>query len=1057
MVVTSVFAGVPAFTGTAAADAGTVSGPASDVEIGSEAEFTVEDPDQTTSTEIVYFSDTDATFNRTVTRDGDGTNATFNVGTIPIVDDDLDGSLADEVNVSNASTGLKYNVTGIEPVAGDVTVENAPPAGADNVRIEYTRAPESQSINPDGGSATATIGTSSSSSPNDDDVLQVTDGDTITAAYWDDSEDEYQSTTVGVTAANTPPTANDDSVTINATESVVIAVLDNDDDTDGSLNASTVTVVSQPSDGTTTVYDNGSVRYTHTGEETDSTTDSFTYEVDDDDGNTSNTATVEVTVDAAAPDEEAPEYLESVHYDEDTGDDETEIEVSFSEPVQNLGDARLYIDDAPQGTLSEYASDISNDDGRYVATVDDDQVNNGDIQLRLTDDVTDDSGNELSNTGNKTVATAPVTVSSSRRDVTAFVGSSVAIVADDDQTPVEITDGNFFRSGSTGLNSNVYVFETANRETDDYDVEVGSGGSGYDAEIVLRQLGLDVDIDDENITDEDEIEGTITANAGNRPVTVELLDDDGDVVEGGTVTGNLDGQAEFEFSFDATDLDLEPGEYSVRVTDERSGVEAESDDVVVREQGEGTADIGGNGIFTEERGDVAEIEIEIRNTDTATLTIGDEDVGFVSNVTVVDDDGDGEVVLEFNTFAVTGLEGELSNDQRDAVFDTADDADDVESADVDEEYSVSSLLERSEYSLEVQSGERSDRDDTEGVGTLVLEERNTTSVQSWTAPSRISLDENEEVNEALANGNLTRDDEIAYGDLAVHRIEASGIEGAIAAEGDDSTDAFFDMVNDGTVLFTVEQTDPGPNRDPYELVLDDGSADVVADADNDTYYVVVDTDDVEATERSVSEDDSLTANFTVPENSDLADDEAETVLTEYELVEAEHEVEDPVEVSATTGQVLRGETNVAPGTRVDIRIRSSGDTRPPFIKTGVAYVAENGSFRSVFDFSEERVNDTFEVVVRGGAAGTLTVDGSVVDDGETPTPTDTPTDTETPTDTVTPTETTDTPTATPTDTPTDTPTATPTETLQPVGTPGFGIPVAVVALLAAALLVSRRD
>lgn len=203
--------------------------------------------------------------------------------------------------------------------------------------------------------------------------------------------------------------------------------------------------------------------------------------------------------------------------------------------------------------------------------------------------------------------------------------------------------------------------------------------------------------------------------------------------------------------------------------------------------------------------------------------------------------------------------------------------------------------------------------------------------------------------------------------------------------------------------------------------------------------------------------DGLTANLTVPEGSDLAEDD-QTVEAEYELVDAEHTVEDPIEVSAAADQRIRGESDVAPGTRLDLRVRSTGDTRPRFLKTAVAYVAENGTFRTTLDFSDRAVNDTFEVTVRGGAADSVTADGSVVDDGETPTPTDTPTETETPTDTptATPTET-PTATATPTETPTDTPTATPTETLEPVSTPGFGIPVAVVALLAAALLAGRRD
>ncbi|SFR43599.1 Ig-like domain-containing protein [Halogeometricum limi] len=1047
LLVTSVVATSVAFSGAAAAVAGTVTPVESEVGIGDDANFTVEDDDEA-PTEIAYFSTSDPVRNVSDTRTGDGTTTTFALDTGPVVDDDVDESLLDEVSVT--VNGSAATVTGVDPYANEVTLQTAPETDA-TVEFTYTIAPEAQDITPTASGINVTIGTAESDSNTGNDVLQVADGDTITALYWDPSEGLYQSATVDV-GANAAPTANDDTATVNVSESVVVPVLDNDDDADGTLNDSSVAVVTDPTDGTTTVHANGSITYTHTGD--DPTTDSFTYEVADDDGAVSNEATVDVTVQTPGPDEDAPEYLESVHYDADRGDDETELELSFSEPVQNLDDARVYVDDRPRGTLDDFASSLTNDGGRYVATIDSDQVETGEIRIRLTTDVTDAAGNELQNAGNKTVVVAPVTVSAARTDVNAYVGSNVAVVADADETPVEVTDGNFFRSGSTGENSRVYVFSTADRDPDTYDVTIGSGAGEVDAEIVLRELGLDVDVDDRNVTTRDEITGLISANAGSRPILLELRDDDGDVVDGGVLCAELDGQAEYEFTFDAESLDLDPGEYTVTVVDNQSGVDAESSVVTVTEAGVGTADIAGDGISTDERGDVASIPIEIENTDTATVTIGSSDMGFVTNVTV-EDDGDGRVDLLFNTYAVTDLEGELSNDERDAVFSTEDADDEVESADVDEDNSVGDLLDSAEYELEVQSGTGSDPDDSQGVGTLVLRERETKSLGSWTAASQTTLDDAEDVYAAIENDNLTQADEIAFGDLIVHRIEASGLEGALEAEDSDATDAFFELEDDGTLQFTVEQAEAGPNREPFELVLDGSDSDVVADPANDTYFVVVDTDDVETTGNDLDAGEELTANFTVPEDTPLADDR-QTVETAYELVEAEHVVEEPIEVSATTGQTIRGETNVAPGTRLDVRIRSSGDTRPRFLKTATAYVAENGSFQSTFDFSEERVNDTFEMTVRGGAAPSITAEGVVADDGQTPTPTDTvtPTDTETETDTSTATPT---DTQTPTATPTDTETETATPTLTPVGTPGFGVVAAVVALLAAALLAGRRD
>ncbi|WP_207212722.1 BGTF surface domain-containing protein, partial [Halogeometricum borinquense] len=159
------------------------------------------------------------------------------------------------------------------------------------------------------------------------------------------------------------------------------------------------------------------------------------------------------------------------------------------------------------------------------------------------------------------------------------------------------------------------------------------------------------------------------------------------------------------------------------------------------------------------------------------------------------------------------------------------------------------------------------------------------------------------------------------------------------------------------------------------------------------------------------------------------------------------------------GQTIMGETTVAPGTELDVRVGSTDDTQPSFLKTGTAYVTENQTFAATFDFSEQDVDDSYEVKISGGAADETTVDGTVKKAVKTDTPTtDTPSDNETATPT-TDTPTTDTPSDT-TDTPSDTttePSDTGTETGTESSTPGFGVVVAVTALLAAALLAVRRD
>jgi PGF-CTERM protein len=99
------------------------------------------------------------------------------------------------------------------------------------------------------------------------------------------------------------------------------------------------------------------------------------------------------------------------------------------------------------------------------------------------------------------------------------------------------------------------------------------------------------------------------------------------------------------------------------------------------------------------------------------------------------------------------------------------------------------------------------------------------------------------------------------------------------------------------------------------------------------------------------------------------------------------------------------------------------------------------------DFSEQAVGDTYEIVVNGGNADEVDEDGTVVESVGTATP-EPDTDTPEP-DTDTPEPDTDTP-----EPDTDTPEP---DTETPTSTPGFGVVVALTALIAAALLAIRRD
>ncbi|RME24006.1 MAG: cadherin repeat domain-containing protein, partial [Candidatus Zixiibacteriota bacterium] len=110
-----------------------------------------------------------------------------------------------------------------------------------------------------------------------------------------DDDGAFSNTGTVFISVNSVPFAADDSTVTNKGTAVAIDVLANDNDPDGSLNPATVTIISDVSNGSTNVNpSNGSVTYTPAAGFTGM--DSFTYNVKDEGGVASNTATVEIKV-----------------------------------------------------------------------------------------------------------------------------------------------------------------------------------------------------------------------------------------------------------------------------------------------------------------------------------------------------------------------------------------------------------------------------------------------------------------------------------------------------------------------------------------------------------------------------------------------------------------------------------------------------------------------------------------------------------------------------------------------------------------------------------------
>lgn len=117
----------------------------------------------------------------------------------------------------------------------------------------------------------------------------------ISSIYTNENAGKNWDGTTRSCNVNTPPVAVNDSAFTDKNTSVDINVTTNDTDSDGTINKTTVTIVTPPSHGSTAINaTTGVVTYTPTTGYTGS--DSFTYTVKDNLAATSNIATVSITV-----------------------------------------------------------------------------------------------------------------------------------------------------------------------------------------------------------------------------------------------------------------------------------------------------------------------------------------------------------------------------------------------------------------------------------------------------------------------------------------------------------------------------------------------------------------------------------------------------------------------------------------------------------------------------------------------------------------------------------------------------------------------------------------
>ena len=557
--------------------------------------------------------------------------------------------------------------------------------------------------------------------------------------------------------------------------------------------------------------------------------------------------------------------------------------------------------------------------------------------------------------------------------------------------------------------------------------------------------------------DEDDYEQVF----GDTGLSVKSVDDDSIVLR------NAEGTQVLNFS----EIDEGDYEFDVDVVDSDASASAS---ITVNEGQEGQVTFVDNNVDVQQ-GDIAEFDLEFESgQDEATFVIGDiEDDGYeaVVNLTNVEDD---ELTVYINTYLAGLNSTNLSNvDGDNEIVSLDDDADADIELDVDNENQegIEGILDIGDYTLYLIGGTGQSVEDivdnADELGALFVNERNIGDMNLWTASSD-NLDDVEDVDDVVAAIEavaVTETEEIAFDDALIHQIEIDGIGGYLAGlDGDEAEEKLTDAIESNKGLeLTIEQDDETrqPNRGPKQ-VNDLSALDLNVIYEGGELFVIIESiDDTDAAwNRAPSDGDAFNVELTITDQRLLEEgdgdaytpfgdeDEHLTIDALFSVADRDAEfdvtADDVIEVEAAEEQEITGTTNIAPGSEFNVRVTGQGDAR--FTKTLSDVVVDtDGTFSADFDFSDRSVDEEFTAQIRQGgfdSSDQPSADGLIVEAVEpVEEPEEEPEEEE-------PEEEPEEPEEEPEDEP---------EPETEDDTPGFGALVALLAVLGAAFLATRRQ
>jgi len=551
-------------------------------------------------------------------------------------------------------------------------------------------------------------------------------------------------------------------------------------------------------------------------------------------------------------------------------------------------------------------------------------------------------------------------------------------------------------------------------ETDDLDEGtdyVITDSNDSDAvQFEVAEDSLDADFDDAEISQEGttslEFDGDradqlveISADGLDEDDLEDLFGDNGEYVatndEDSSVYVEVGPETELEID-DASDIDA--GDYDFDIRSVEASDSDDDDDNGSSEDGTSTsASLSISGVdgydftetaYTDQVGDEASFTVLINDDSDAYVFVGSESANYLEIVHVQesDDDDDRRVTITMDTFAA----GQEANGSEDAYDVEGDDnllgVQRISTEEIPD--GLDEPLEAGEYDLRLATSDEYDADgdeavDEEGLSVLDLSEQNDNDGENnGDSDARTWIAEADDAGSfdgaAQLRDEVTESDTVAAGDRVVLEFDATGITGILEDEDVDTLNqpdagVDFDIVTDEDLNEVDENETEGENESVFDL--NSSNAELYVDDGEDKAYVVIDTSQVDGLE----DGEDYTASLTVGDQEGVQngegidespypysdDGERATLETSFDFEDVDVSFEDTTNGDVEVGQggsaTVTASTNLAPGTEIDIELRS--DDGQAFLDEETVDVGENGAIEAEFDTSDLNADATFDITV----------------------------------------------------------------------------------------------